>query len=192
MTDRSAPLPPPLDGYLRQLQAAAREAEELVTGLSEAQAAWSPAPGRWSVAQCLDHLALTDRQYLQAMEAAAAGAAPARGASRGEVRFNWFERWFLSTLEPPPRLRMPAPREIQPPASRPLAQVLADFRQAHREVEEFLPRLQGLDLQRLKMRSPFAPIRLRVAAACVLIATHERRHLWQARQVTLAPGFPSA
>ncbi len=38
-------------------------ARELVSGLSNAQLNWKPAPEKWSIAQCLDHLTVASREF---------------------------------------------------------------------------------------------------------------------------------
>jgi hypothetical protein len=38
-------------------------ARELVNGLSEAQLNWRPAPEKWSIAQCLDHLTVASSKF---------------------------------------------------------------------------------------------------------------------------------
>jgi hypothetical protein len=52
---------------LQKIVAAAEEnsaaARELVSGLGHAQLNWKVSPEKWSIAQCLDHLAVTSRQF---------------------------------------------------------------------------------------------------------------------------------
>ena len=51
----------------------------------------------------------------------------------------------------------------------------------------------GLDLRRARVVSPITRLlRLNLGAAFALIASHNRRHLWQARQVREHPSFPHA
>src|SRR6059058_1583977 len=38
-------------------------ARQLVTGLNDEQLNWKPAPDSWSIAQCLDHLAVTSSKF---------------------------------------------------------------------------------------------------------------------------------
>ena len=38
------------------------EAEKMVAGLSDEQLSWIASPNTWSIAQCLDHLAVTSQQ----------------------------------------------------------------------------------------------------------------------------------
>ena len=63
--------PPEIAALLGELDANARDARTLVEGLSEEDGRWRPAPGAWSVAECLDHLAVANRVYLEAMRAPA-------------------------------------------------------------------------------------------------------------------------
>jgi len=42
--------------YEDQLRSIRQDAEGLMAGLSDAQFNWPPAPGRWSMAGCFDHL----------------------------------------------------------------------------------------------------------------------------------------
>jgi hypothetical protein len=49
---------------------------------------------------------------------------------------------------------------------------------------------EGLDLARIRTISPVNRlIRLPLGAYLQFILAHDRRHLWQARQVRNAPGF---
>src|SRR4051794_36852725 len=50
------------------LDAVEGDARALVGGITETLGRWQPAPGAWSVAECLDHLATANRVYLRAME----------------------------------------------------------------------------------------------------------------------------
>jgi hypothetical protein len=48
-----------------------------------------------------------------------------------------------------------------------------------------------IDLTRATFQNPFIPIvRMRVATGLAILPAHDRRHLWQAEQVQLAPGYP--
>jgi hypothetical protein len=52
-------------------------------------------------------------------------------------------------------------------------------------------RSSGLDLGRIKFRSPLIPLlRLSLGTWFQFLLAHERRHLWQARQVRQELRFP--
>jgi hypothetical protein len=62
--------------------------------------------------------------------------------------------------------------------------------------DQFLGRLKqadGLDLRRVRARSPvIAWLKYSLGISFAAYLAHQRRHLWQARQVRNAPGFPYA
>jgi hypothetical protein len=51
------------DGF----DAVERDARALVSGLTELSGTWRPDANAWSVAECLDHLAIANRVYLRAI-----------------------------------------------------------------------------------------------------------------------------
>jgi hypothetical protein len=78
-----------------QLEAAVRDAEALVTGLSEERGTGRTEAGAWSVAECLDHLATGNRVYLGAMREPA-NRARTRGRRRWRpARPGWVGRLLV-------------------------------------------------------------------------------------------------
>lgn len=185
-------LVPELEERRRDYQAAAAEARERFGVLTEAQLAWRPEPGRWSVAECLDHLHVTGEEVLAQVEAAMA-----RGRARGLVgappfRYGWLGPWFVRANSPSGRpVRTPGvfrPREGRPPVG-----ALEDFLALQDELAAALERADGLDLARVKARSPVTPLlRLGIGSWFEVVAVHQRRHLAQARAVLEHPAFPRA
>ena len=169
-----------------QLDAAERDAQLLVAGLTEQQGAWRPEPGSWSVAECLDHLATANRVYLQAMSEPAVRARAKGRARRRPVVPGIVGRWFVRWLEPPvkPRLKGKAPRIIRPRTAPPLADASAAFAASQGEVRAFLRAYADLDLAGVRFPNPFIPgVRFSLATGLHVITAHERRHLWQAWRV---------
>ena len=193
MTTLPAPLPLPVT--LDQLRACAddlsREAGPLVSGLDDDQVNWRPGEGRgWSIAQCLDHLAITTNTYLDAIEAAVRAAPNRRGVAAAPVTPGWFARWFIRQLEPPVRLRMPAPGRIAPAPRRSASEAERAFLASLDRYRTALDAAANTDVNALRFANPFAPIRFTVGAGLVVIVAHDRRHLWQAWNVRTAAGLP--
>jgi len=170
------------------MNAADKAAEDLTAGLSDEDFFWRPDGGtRWSVALCLDHLAVTNTMYGAAMQAALA-AARDRGLMRqGPVAPGYFGRKFAESQEPPVKRRARAPGKIQPQASRPRAEIMASYRTAHDRVRALLAEAAEIDANCATFKNPFVGIlRVKVSSAFHIIAAHDRRHLWQAQQVVAA------
>lgn len=181
---------PELEARRRDYQAAADEACERFGWLSEAQLAWRPEPGRWSIAECLDHLHVTGEEVLAQVEAAVV-----RGWARGTTgsppfRYGWLGPWFVRANAPSGR-RVPTPRVFRPREGRPPVGALDDFLALQEELGAALERANGLDLARVRARSPVTPLlRIGIGSWFEVIAVHQARHLAQARAVLEHPAFP--
>jgi DinB superfamily len=164
-------------------------AQALVAGLSEEQLNWQPAPGSWSVGQCLEHLSVTTEAYLPAMSAALEGKA---NAPVEQITPGWLSRWFLRTfVEPSPNgRRVPAPGKIRP-GPRVAATVIERFLASNRACREFIVRARSKDVNRIRFWNPLAPgVRFTVGTGLEIISSHEMRHLLQAERVRDAANFP--
>ncbi|HEX8709291.1 MAG TPA: DinB family protein [Pyrinomonadaceae bacterium] len=191
--DAGQPLVSELREYQRQIEAVNREARELVAGLDDAQFNWHPSAGQWSIAECLDHLVVTGRVTAVNIRRTA-GEARAKGLlGDGPFRYGRLGNWLVQTIEPPPRFRTRAPKAYAPGPQRPVAEVTRDFFALQDELLDLAPEVNGLDLARVKIASPVTRfLKLSLGQWFALLAAHERRHLWQARQITAQPGFARA
>ena len=174
---------------LDQLDAAERDARALVADITEEQGCWQVDPGSWSVAQCLDHLATTNRAYLERMKEPAMRAREQGRFRRSPATPGLVGRWFIRTLEPPVKapFRMKAPRSVQPRVSLSLASAFTGFASSQDEVREFLQVCADLDLAEVRFPNPFVRgIRFSLATGLHVIAAHERRHIGQAWRVRRA------
>lgn len=185
-------LHPELQALLTAIEAAQADARSLVAGLSDAQGNWRPGGGaRWSVAQCLDHLARINRFYVgHFLPVVERAKAEGRGPFAG-MHPTWFGRKFLGILEPPVRQKAKAPKNVVPAASMPLAEVLAAYLASHDAYRRMVELANDVDVNRVGAQNPFVKaFRVRVATALQVLPAHDRRHLWQARQVLADPAFP--
>jgi DinB superfamily len=155
-------------------------ARKLVAELTEEQLNWQPAPGSWSVGQCLEHLCITNEAYLPPISAAVNGKPD---SPVGQITPGWFGRWFIrSFIEPSPvTKRAPAPTKI-----RPTAHVGASVLE-----RELMVRARSKDVNRIRFWNPFIPgTRFTVGTGLQIIVGHERRHLLQAERALHSPSFP--
>ncbi len=167
--------------------AAQSDAQALITGLTEAQAAWRPHPAAWSVSECLDHLATTNRIYLRAMQPVADAARRENQLRRRPAIPGFFGAWFVRLLEPPAKIKTKSPDSIQPRKAPTLADASAAFLASHAEAQNFLRANADLDLAAIIFPNPFIKgIRFSLATGLHAIPAHERRHLHQARTVLTA------
>lgn len=180
-----------LSGYLQQIEAAKREAAALLAGMTDAQFNWRPGPDRWSIGQCVDHLNVAVRKTLPAFDSAIAAARDRGHHAPGPFRYGWFARWMVSSMEPPVKRRQGTFKIFLPAQEVPLAPTLAEFRAVRDQLAGRVMNAAGLDLRRARVVSPVTRLlRLPLGAYFAFVLAHDRRHLWQARNVRAAPGFP--
>ena len=182
---------PDLAALERAYDAAEADARALVTGLTEAAGTWRESPGTWSVAECLDHLATANRVYLGAMRAAAEPALAAGSKRKGPAQPGLIGGWFARMQEPPvkPLLKGKAPAAIRPRPSPALGDAMRDFLASQDQVRMFLHTFAVIDLAGVRFKNPFvAGVRFSLATGLHVIASHERRHLWQAWNARRAAG----
>jgi len=172
-------LVPIADAYTAASQRAAR----LVAGLDDAAFQTRPHPESWSVGECLTHLNLMDEAMLPRIDAAVLegqsnGADPARRYRRDPV--GWILSW---ALEPPNRVKTRTAPQFVPTGGGSPEAVLSRFVDLKAHLRDRLEAASGLDLNRLRVRSPVDErIAYNLYSAFCVIAAHERRHLWQAEQ----------
>jgi DinB family protein len=177
---------------LDQIEATKQEGAAIAAGLRDAQFNWQPGEGRWSIAQCLNHLNVGDTLVLPAFDRAIAAGRAAGKTSAGAApfRYGWFSRLMISQMEPPPKWRMKTPLKKSAGTTHRLADVVPEFARVRDQLAERVHQSDGLDLTRIRTISPVNRlVRLPLGAYFEFILAHDRRHLWQARQVRNSPGF---
>lgn len=170
-----------IDGQFRANGARARA---IVARVSESKLGTSPQPKAWSVAQCLAHLNLSSEVYFPIWRDAFADARDRQMFAGGPFKLDFWGKALSWFLEPPPKLRFPAPPNFQPLDPGPTDRVLAAFLACQDRLLSAVAESDGLAIDRLKIASPFAKqVRYSVWSSFVVNAAHQRRHLWQAERV---------
>ncbi len=173
-----------LDQCARDIQEARHRAEALLHGCTAEQLTARPAPGKWSIAECILHLNATAEVVQPLMEKAIGQARQDKIVGAGPFGIGLKGRLLVWIAEPPPKFRMPAPRNVRPPARiDDPAKLLPDFMNAQDEWERLIRESAGLDLAKIKVGPPFSPLRQRLAASFPWMMAHQRRHLLQAEKV---------
>lgn len=185
-------LRPDLQQLLDEIDAIDRATEALLRRVSDEQFFWQPNEGRsWSIAQCFDHLSVTNALYSHAM-AGAIETARARGwTGGGPIASSLFGRQFLKSMEPPVTRRFRAPGKVIPRTHKTRDEIIRTFREGHERLREMIKAAADIDVNRATFKNPFFGLfSVRVGTGLRVGPAHERRHVWQAENVTRAPGFP--
>jgi hypothetical protein len=175
-----------------EFSAIARDAQSVFGLLDERQLNWRPDAASWSVAQCFDHLLNANREMFQAVDAATDGSR-ATVWQRLPLLPRVFGLMMIKSQMPEAKRKFTAPRKAVPASSAIDPRIIQRFVAYQHEAAARVRSLDGRDVARIIMVSPFVPfISYSVLDGCRLIVTHERRHFEQARRVTQEPRFPSS
>ncbi len=176
----------------RELHTVRADAADLLDGLSDAQLGWAPEPGRWSVGENVSHLRTLNTRYIEAIDAAIAAA-----RARGNTGFERYTPglvggFMVRFMEPPVKRRVRTPAVFVSEGARNWGEERAGYHATHAALEERLHAAGGISLNKARVASPASRLlRLKLGDAFALLLAHDRRHLWQIRQLRSDPAFPA-
>jgi hypothetical protein len=169
----------------------ARDAQATFGGLDARQLNWRPDATRWSVAQCFEHLLTANRLMFQAADEALTDATTRTLWQRLPLLPRLFGRMLIRSQSPGAVRKFTASPKAQPAASDIAADIVLRFVEQHRNAAARVQALDERDAARAIMTSPFiGVVTYSVLDGWRLVVAHDRRHVEQARRVTLSPGFP--
>jgi hypothetical protein len=177
---------PELASMLEQLEAIKSAGKEITAGLGDDQLNWRPAKDSWSIAECLQHLIVAVTKTLPAFDRAISEGRSKDQLAPGPFRYGWFSRMMVASMEPPPKFRMKAPRLMRVSVGGTYrgAEVLAEFAAARDQLAGRVRQADGLDLAHVRTISPVNRLlRMPLGAYFDFIIAHDRRHLWQAKNI---------
>lgn len=177
---------------LSEYQANQAKAKQLAGSLSGNQLNWKNGNG-WSVAECLAHIAATNRAVGDAMKDAVDRRIAGRPATGGGLPLPGFAAHMIAkSLEPPPKFKAKAAAGTRPEGPTYDAGILDTYIASHEKLLAVLKKGGALHLSAMNFKHPVLPVRVPVDAGLAMMAAHDRRHLWQAGQVVSHPAFPKA
>jgi len=146
-----------------------------------------PSATSWSAAECISHLSISSELFLVPLRTVI-GNARAKGLlSKRPPKMDVLGRLLRWFLEPPIRQRLKTSAPLVPKSVRAKAEAFGEFASLQAKISELLQESRGIDLNRVRMISPFNKrIRFNLYSAFRILIAHQRRHLWQAEQAIAA------
>ena len=185
---------PAIEPLIEEIEQNVARAETVAWGLSDAAFNWRPEPQKWSVAQCLTHLCMFNEVDLPHLDRSIAEARGKGWLHPGPYDFGFLTRRFISLIEPPVKRRFPAPKSYTPPpADVSRETTLRRYREVMGAMIARLEAADGLDLRKARTVMPALPLlKMPLGGRFALMASHDRRHLWQAERVRGNSAFPKS
>ncbi|GJQ32284.1 MAG: hypothetical protein HBSAPP04_11230 [Ignavibacteriaceae bacterium] len=182
-----------IDTLINDLTAMTSESLSIVNnnfiGLSETQINWKPEKKKWSIAECLDHIAVSFKTYNADIERVLASPQPASGNL--VFRTTLTGGIFIKTMHPDSPVKVPNPSMFSPTQGNLTRGVFEDFLAAHKALTDLIEKSKTLDLGHNKITSPVSSLmKFTLGEVLIILTYHEKRHVLQARRVMELPGFP--
>jgi hypothetical protein len=167
-----------------ELLAINADAEAVCDGLSSHELGMVTEPQKWSIAENLIHLCTTTEVFMPMVDQAMAEIRRRGFMSAGPFQLGWYGRLLVWYVQPPPMIRLPAPKALIPRREGPPEEALGRFLQSQTELLRRIEEASDLDLTKLRFPSPLASyIRMNLLEFFSVGNGHSRRHLWQAANV---------
>ncbi len=169
-----------------ELNQATLRARTLVDSIPARLFTVRPSPSQWSAAECIAHLSISTEMFIPLLRNAIE-TARLRGAAEGEPTMDILGRILRWFLEPPVRAKTKTVPAAVPKSTRAKGEALGEFTSQQNQLLELLHASRNLPIGKVKLISPFdTRIKYNVYSAFLIIAAHQRRHLWQAEQAIAA------
>lgn len=160
--------------------------KKAMDGLSEAQLQFKPAPDRWSISQCLDHIILTEKALFGfAQQTMAQAPNPER---RSEVKMT--DEDVISGMTNR-SFKAKASKELTPVEAgkyKSAGEAIETLRKQRTELLDYINGLSEEDMRNRITDSPFGPVD--GYHSLLYIPGHTARHTLQIEEVKADPNFP--
>lgn len=185
----AAPAPLRTTEFLDQLtQAVAdvrRVAQERFRPLNEEQLNRGPAPGKWSVGQCLEHLNIIGGLYLPVMNQRLRRAQERRTQPAEFVKSGYFGRKLTVAMQTSAREKpLKSPQQFAPSGSRLPRTVVEVFLRQLDDLSHQLQVARTVNANAVRIPNAIVPLlHLRLTDQFAMLVAHLQRHIAQAERV---------
>jgi hypothetical protein len=152
---------------------------------------WRPGPDQWSIAQCLDHLVVTDSTYFPALQKIAEGKYKMSAWERFSPFSGLCGRLMVNRITEQVHKKMIAPRVFQPSVSLINMGITERFHTHLQTLLDYIARCEKEDLDKIIITSPSLKIvTYSLRNTIKILLQHEWRHIYQALRVKMREEFP--
>lgn len=179
-----------INSIVTELKKTADDASETFGALTADQLNWKPGEKSWSIAQCLDHLILTNEQFYPEFEKLAAGTRKNTFWQNNSPLTGFFGRFLIKAVTEDSKKAKAPSKSIVPPSDLP-ADIVSKFETNISEVCDKVTACARADREKVVVGSPFLSLMTyRLDDAYTVLVEHTKRHVRQAKRVMQADGFP--
>lgn len=175
-----------------------KQVTEIITGvknkfgnLSHKQLNWKPAPDKWSIGQCLQHIIQLNNAYYPVVENKIQEAEKNKLFAKKTFHPNLLGKLVISSLKPGGKKTFKTYEVFKPVGNDVSLSVVRDLEINNEKLVLFMNRSVPFDLNKIKIKSPANRLfRFQLGALFLMIIVHEQRHILQAENVMKNINFP--
>lgn len=180
-----------LPSKIQQIEQAVEQTIETFADLNATQLNYKPDAKNWSIAQCLDHLMVTDNQYSETIKQLANKNYKGNMWTKIGILSSFFGKMLIKATAPIPDKKGKTISSFQPSSSDLPADILQKYKHHNAKWCELLSQLDGLDYANIRISSPAGvAITYSLEDLLTLLANHKERHYHQAVNVMNSVSFP--
>lgn len=160
--------------------------------LTDAQLRWKPAPDRWSIVECLQHLNLAERFYIRNIQHKVDKIGLVQTNPTDQtIESDWIGKAMLWAIDPKMNVKLPAPGMLRPRPAADLdpTDVISQFLDLQTLLRTLLDKAVYLDWNGDKVMTMYGNwLKIRLGDAFRMLVSHTERHLKQAMRVKAEMG----
>jgi hypothetical protein len=180
----------PAASLLALIEQTSSEIPPLFSGLNAEQLNWRPAPERWSIAQCFDHLLTAHGSYIPIFHEILAGR-KRRTFLESLPLLPWlYGRSLVLSLEGEMAKMLQAPKVFRPSQSQIDPLILERFLSHQQNLSDHVRSLEKFDPEEIILTSPANPLVVySLADTYGILKAHLRLHFEQAKTIRSLQGL---
>jgi hypothetical protein len=165
----------------------------MFSALSREQLNWKYDMRSWSIAECLDHLNITNYLYFPIIERAihAVKNKPEFQENGDNFMHTLTGNMMIKMVKPENRKKSKAPKLYLPTQSQYDTAIAKQFNEQHKALIAFIDEAEGLNLAAVKVYSPVNKVfKFNLGDCFAMLIHHDRRHFEQMLRLRENPAFP--
>lgn len=179
-----------IQSIISDMEAVAEDARSTFGSLTGDQLNWKPGEKSWSIAQCLDHIILSNTEFFPEFEKLASGTRKNSFWETYSPFTGWGGRFLIKAVSEDSKKAKAPSKAIVPPSDID-PRIVETFSDHIADINTKIESVADADRKKTVVTSPFlAVFTYTLDDAYTVLVEHSKRHIRQAKRVMEAEGFP--
>jgi hypothetical protein len=164
-----------LENLVEELEDQIQRGKAVGGKLTKEQLNWSPAPGKWSIAQIFEHMMIANTPYIPALTE---GVQAAEKASPTQVKHTMFGRFLIKSAGPTGNA--PAPKQMHPGPGPYDFDIIDRWAGQTQSLLDLAKGAHGVNLCSYRIQNPILKMfKMNLADCFMILEEHTERHVQQ-------------